>query len=333
MLDAAFAICSENFFREFQTKYGPVTITSAYRSPEEEARLCVNNPRCGTLMNISSPYGNHQKALAMDVRAAQQSIMNNFAKQNPQFGVCFPFTGEGGGFTDPEHMILAGIPGAETQGPGCRGVVKACDAGHFDPNSIKDVSPMMYASNGISSSNSLTQFLGMPQQSPYGSQYPMAYQSQMGYQSPMGYQSSGYQSPMAYQSLMGLLFSSLAPRQSLPPPTLYAEIPSTPAPNYPNTNPSVPTPPTLPIPSASLIIAQSMNIPRNGATLISWSSVGMAAESCAVTENNMPFSGGAAGSKVLSPDMTGSAGTITVVLDCYNSVGTNSRKSVDVVVQ
>lgn len=141
-LNTAMAVCSANFFKAFQDQYGGISITSAYRSSQYDAQMCRNNPSCGALMNNPNPNGNHQKGLAIDVKAsAGQEMLWNFARQNPQLGVCFPFTGEGGGFRDTVHMILAGIPGNETRGPGCRGVTKACEAGKFDPNSIVAATP------------------------------------------------------------------------------------------------------------------------------------------------------------------------------------------------
>jgi hypothetical protein len=155
--NSAFAICAVQFLQEYQKRYGSVTLTSAYRSPAYDAKMCVNNPACGNLMNNPNPMGNHQRGLAMDVRAqADQMTIINFARQNPQFGVCFPFTGEGGGFRDTVHMILVGGPGTEASGPGCRGVTKACSAGNFDPSSVKNADaglapPSSIYNNGLQS--------------------------------------------------------------------------------------------------------------------------------------------------------------------------------------
>lgn len=125
----AFAICAANFLKAYQQRYGTVTIRSGYRSAAYDAQMCRNNPSCGALMNNPNPQGNHQRGLAIDVAAntSDQSTMWEFARQNPSYGVCFPFTGEGGGFRDTVHMVLAGIAGTETSGPGCRGVTRACD--------------------------------------------------------------------------------------------------------------------------------------------------------------------------------------------------------------
>ncbi len=137
-LNTAFATCSSKFLKDFQQRYGGVTIRSAYRSPAYDAAMCVNNPACGALANNPNPMGNHQRGLAMDIAAnsGKQSDLWDFARSNPGYGVCFPFTGEGGGFKDTVHMILAGGPGSEGNGPGCRGVTKACDGSNFNPNEI-----------------------------------------------------------------------------------------------------------------------------------------------------------------------------------------------------
>ena len=138
-LDKTFAVCASYFLKDFQQLYGPITIRSAYRSSAYDAQMCRNNRACGNLMNNPNPMGNHQKALAMDigVDSGNQRTIWEFARTNPRYGVCFPFTGENGGFLDTVHMILAGIPGTETSGPGCRGVTRACEgAPAFDPKAV-----------------------------------------------------------------------------------------------------------------------------------------------------------------------------------------------------
>lgn len=142
-LNSSFAMCAANFLKAFTGKYGNVTITSGYRSSAYDAAMCRNNTACGALMNNPNPMGNHQKGLAMDVNAgANQTLMNQFAQQNPQFGVCFPFSlggVTGAGKPDTVHMILAGIPGSEPNGAGCKGVTKACTGSNFNPNNIPAV--------------------------------------------------------------------------------------------------------------------------------------------------------------------------------------------------
>lgn len=139
-LNSAFAICAANFLKAYQGKYGPVTITSAYRSPAYDAKMCVNNTACGALMNNPNPNGNHQKGLAIDVHPDNESMYStiwSFASANPQFGVCFPFQdGKYTGFQDRPHMILAGIQSNEVRGCVAQGITQACQAGHFDPNSV-----------------------------------------------------------------------------------------------------------------------------------------------------------------------------------------------------
>lgn len=162
-INNSFAVCAANFFKEFQQRYGRVTINRAWNSVENEARLCRNNPGCGGFMNSPAPQSNHTKGVAMDVSAGNHQItMANFAKQNPQFGVCFPFVGSS--FKDDVHMILAGIPGSEPRVVGCAGVVRACEAGKFDPNSIVASNPALSPTSAIA--NQIRQALGLSQPPP-----------------------------------------------------------------------------------------------------------------------------------------------------------------------
>ncbi len=309
-LNHAFAICAKKFFEEYQNRYGQITITSIYRTPEEEAQLCINNPRCGALMNNPHPNGNHQKGLAMDVKAANQSTLINFARQNPQFGVCFPFTGEGGGFYDPMHMILAGIPSAETRGPGCRGVTKSCSAGKFDPNTIDSPFPGWATALGPDLSQSSYPFMTSQFLPPMP---PPMFPLMLPYMPP----------PMLPPMPLPMPPYSPLPQQNTTPVNTPTSMP-TPISNQQSTSSTTP---------ASLIIAQSTRIPRRGSTLISWASVGTAPDSCTVIRNGVQFSTGNQGSQLLPAVMTGTAGTIVLVLDCINFAGTHSRNSVSVVVQ
>ncbi len=100
---------------------------------------------------------------------------------------------------------------------------------------------------------------------------------------------------------------------------------SNPPPIYPTT--------IRPIPSASLIIAQTASIPRNSTTLISWTSVGMIPASCAITQNNTPFGTGPQGSKVLSAESTNNPGTITFIFDCSDFAGVNNKRTINITVE
>lgn len=141
-LNNSFAKCAAKFLQDFTQRYGAVTISSAYRSSASEAIMCRGNPACGALMNNPAPNGNHQKGLAIDVwqgasGSSDNAKIRDFAMQNPQYGVCFPFAVPGQGFYDRPHMILAGIQSNEVRGAGCRGVTKACDGSNFNPNAVR----------------------------------------------------------------------------------------------------------------------------------------------------------------------------------------------------
>jgi hypothetical protein len=138
-LNSSFAICASRFLQAFQQTYGgTVTITRAYFTTQCEAQLCVNNAECGALNNVANPVSNHTRGFAMDVTASVgQTQIAQFAQQNPQYGVCFPFSSAyGSSFKDNVHMILAGIPGSEPSGPGCSNVKQACSAGNYNPNAL-----------------------------------------------------------------------------------------------------------------------------------------------------------------------------------------------------
>ena len=174
-LNNTFAVCATNFFKEYQQRYGGVTLTSAYRSPEYDAKMCINNSGCGALMNNPNPMGNHQRGLAIDVKAASgnQQTLWDFAQQNPQFGVCFPFTS--GRFIDTVHMILIGGPGSESSGLGCRGVTKPCSGA--PPLNIVTPFPSAFGPS-TPFSNDLRSLLGMqpPSPPPPMQQFPSAQQ-------------------------------------------------------------------------------------------------------------------------------------------------------------
>lgn len=157
-LNSAFAICAAQFLKEYQSRYGPVRITSAWRSQGDQARVCpvAVSGKCG------GSNSNHTKGLALDVRPNDENFqqMWSFAKQNPQFGVCFPF--EGG---DRVHMILQGIPGSgEAQRCVSNGYGnQPCSGSGFDPSQIRNAT----ASGGTPTSgfsNMLRDYLSGGQQ-------------------------------------------------------------------------------------------------------------------------------------------------------------------------
>ena len=140
-LNDTFAICAANFFKAYTARYGTVYITSAYRDgPSGE------NARAGGV-----PGSSHTRAIAIDVNPASENLypmMWNFAKANPQFGICFPHEG-----FDRPHMILAGSGGGEAAKCAARGVARPCNGLSFDPSSVQPayggLSPTSALSNQI----------------------------------------------------------------------------------------------------------------------------------------------------------------------------------------
>ncbi len=129
-LNSAFAVCAAGFLKAYSQNYGAVRITSAYRDgPSGE------NAAAG-----GAPGSNHTRGLAIDVGPTNGDYkrMWDFAKANPQFGVCFPHEG-----FDRPHMILGGIGGTEGGKCMARGISKPCSGVNFDPNEVKPA----YSSN------------------------------------------------------------------------------------------------------------------------------------------------------------------------------------------
>lgn len=114
-LSAPFAISAAAFLSAFVEMHGQVTITSAYRSAQEQSCVCegergpcAGRPRVIKLKKkkriIVRSTSNHQRGIALDVRAGTGSedefaCMHEFARFNPQFGVRFPM-----GLRDKPHM-------------------------------------------------------------------------------------------------------------------------------------------------------------------------------------------------------------------------------------
>ncbi|MDX2202390.1 MAG: D-alanyl-D-alanine carboxypeptidase family protein [Hyphomicrobiaceae bacterium] len=122
-LQPAFIVASAAFLKAFVTTHGAVTITSAYRSVDEQVCVCFGEkgPCAGkpvTIMTRAGPQvikpmgiSRHQMGVAMDVRPgagteAEFLCMQEFARLNPQLGVTFPI-----GRMDLPHMELAGSRG------------------------------------------------------------------------------------------------------------------------------------------------------------------------------------------------------------------------------
>ena len=155
-LNNAFAICAARFFKEYQARYGTVYITSAFRS---EGPNGTN--KCAGGVDGS----NHTRGVAMDVHpnSGNYDSMMNFAKANPQLGVCFPrplYNGK----PDLPHMIIGGLQGGEGERCAAQGITKACSGVNFDPNSIRPASAASTAPPTSQLANSIRQALGGQQQ-------------------------------------------------------------------------------------------------------------------------------------------------------------------------
>ena len=200
-LNSAFATCAARFFKEYESRYTTkVRITRASNPIQCEAELCRGNSGCGGYMNSPAPNSNHVKGVALDVTNANQRQMMLFAKQNPQFGVCFPFL-DHPRFKDDVHMILAGINSGEARLNGCTGVTKACDGVTFNPNEIRDVTPV--ASPTSNFSDSIRQIFGMqPAQPAMAAQQAVPSQQLATTQSPLSSFGGSLATPLVSDSLV-----------------------------------------------------------------------------------------------------------------------------------
>lgn len=122
-LQPAFIVASAAFLKAFVETHGAVTITSAYRSENEQVCACYGErgPCAGKPVTVLTRNGpvtvkpvgmsRHQLGIAMDVRPgtgteAEFLCMQEFARANPQYGVQFPM-----GRYDLPHMELMGARG------------------------------------------------------------------------------------------------------------------------------------------------------------------------------------------------------------------------------
>ena len=114
-LSMSFATSAGEFLKAFVAVHGAVTITSAYRSAQEQECVCVGEKgpcagrphvkkmKKGKRIVVRS-ISHHQLGIALDVRPGTGSeyefiCLQEFAQFNPQFGVRFPF-----GKRDYPHM-------------------------------------------------------------------------------------------------------------------------------------------------------------------------------------------------------------------------------------
>ncbi len=157
-LNDTFAICAAQFFKSYSQRYGPVTISSAYRDGANG-----ENERAG-----GAPGSNHTRAVAIDANPAgggsSYETMWKYASDNPQFGVCFPFQdGRTGSIRDRPHMILGGIGGTEGALCAKQGVTKPCNGLAFLPQQATPGAPYT-PSPTAALTNQVRQTLGMQPQ-------------------------------------------------------------------------------------------------------------------------------------------------------------------------
>jgi hypothetical protein len=116
-LAVPFATAAAAFLDAFQQLHGAVTITSAYRSAQEQECVCIGEkgPCAGRPHEVKGKDGRrvvtrgisrHQLGMALDVRPGTGRVnefvcLHKFAQLNPQFGVYFPL-----GSRDYPHMEL-----------------------------------------------------------------------------------------------------------------------------------------------------------------------------------------------------------------------------------
>jgi hypothetical protein len=115
-ISGPFAVAAAEFLNAFVNVHGQVTITSAYRTAQEQACVCEGEkgPCAGRPRIVRGKKGrrivkpggtsHHQDGIALDVRPGTGSedefvCLHEFAQFNPQFGVRFPL-----GKRDRPHM-------------------------------------------------------------------------------------------------------------------------------------------------------------------------------------------------------------------------------------
>lgn len=137
-LSKSFVVSASEFLKAFLAVHGAVTITSAYRSQEEQECVCIGEkgPCAGrphvkkikkgkrTVRIVVRSTSHHQLGIALDVRPGTGSeyefiCLQEFAQFNPQFGVRFPF-----GKHDYPHMEPAASQ-ALARGPAALGAPRA----------------------------------------------------------------------------------------------------------------------------------------------------------------------------------------------------------------
>lgn len=121
-LNSTFAVCAANFLKAYSQTHSAVTIVSAFRcGPRTPSTIQCDrseNARAG-----GAAGSNHQVGLALDLSPSDGNYQRlwEFAKKNPQFGVCFPHQS-----ADPPHMVLGGIGGSEGAKCAAQGITQPC---------------------------------------------------------------------------------------------------------------------------------------------------------------------------------------------------------------
>lgn len=166
-LNNTFAVCSANFFKAYEATYGKgsVIVVSAFRdgragtAPDGSGRSA--NQCAGGVAE-----SNHTRGVAMDVNpgpGGDYDTLYDFARNNPQFGVCFPRPPYRGR-VDLPHMVLAGIGGSEGERCARQGVSRACSGAPAFTGAQANTSPL--APGNVA--NTLRQLLGQqPPTNPY----------------------------------------------------------------------------------------------------------------------------------------------------------------------
>lgn len=162
-LNNTFAVCSASFLQAYNKTFGAgsAIIVSAYRDP-------IINAKAG-----GASGSRHMQGLALDINprgGGSYQTLYEFAKRNPQFGVCFPHYG-----WDNPHMTLAtGADSGSREARICaaQGVTKPCSgAPQFDPNQSAygpvadgNNTPAFSPTGGGSANGGVPSYLGSNQQ-------------------------------------------------------------------------------------------------------------------------------------------------------------------------
>ncbi len=140
-LNPAFAICAANFLKAYQSRYGSVTITSAFRTPAQQKCVCpVYRPgTCGPVGTYDPVTktvvggSNHQRGIAIDMHPSNGNYqqMKEFADANPSFGVGFPLYPK-----DKPHMQPTNKSSPQCAAPGYEIALADQDTARASPNSF-----------------------------------------------------------------------------------------------------------------------------------------------------------------------------------------------------